>query len=375
MKDTLFIPTKIKVGFQSRNDTFTKKLAYVTYYDCKGTLRKEKSWNGWIDSKIPQIELDNSPTTGFVLNKKVGGYKSDWNFRQAHIRVYDPRGFEFEISTENLIFILENVDCIKGKGLDGSFVYSWYGSDLVLLPTSCTEYQSAGKFTQTQALKLLTKTKLQLEKVYTGKSSLDEFVYLGEYPVYFIHDQKPKYYVFYNITKKSYEYLTSLSKLVDANSTTTVSNFAQLVDDFLKSEHGQPVVSIECIDLKKYVVLNNSYYKEFLTHQKFMNTFVSYGIRPFDFAKYKDGSYGIDGNHRHSYYTRFASLTNGTINLNYDSNTRVPPPIPFSTKYYHAKFRDGSIKLIGADGYSLFPQKVSLFNTLDEVYEYINKHK
>ena len=41
-KSNFFIPEKIKVGYNSRNDTYTKKLAYIIYYDNKGVLRKEK---------------------------------------------------------------------------------------------------------------------------------------------------------------------------------------------------------------------------------------------------------------------------------------------------------------------------------------------
>ena len=36
---SIYIPEKIKVGYQNRNDTYTKKLAYVIYYDEKGKLR------------------------------------------------------------------------------------------------------------------------------------------------------------------------------------------------------------------------------------------------------------------------------------------------------------------------------------------------
>ena len=39
----LMIPDRIKVGYQKRDDTYTKRLAYVIYYDHKGVLRKEKS--------------------------------------------------------------------------------------------------------------------------------------------------------------------------------------------------------------------------------------------------------------------------------------------------------------------------------------------
>jgi hypothetical protein len=40
-----------------------------------------------------------------------------WNARNEYIRVYDPRDFEFEISVSNLLFILRECNCNKGKGL------------------------------------------------------------------------------------------------------------------------------------------------------------------------------------------------------------------------------------------------------------------
>lgn len=43
MNDNIFIPKKLKIGFQNRTDTYTQKLAYVIYYDEKNKLRKEQS--------------------------------------------------------------------------------------------------------------------------------------------------------------------------------------------------------------------------------------------------------------------------------------------------------------------------------------------
>lgn len=146
MKSSIFIPKKINVGFRERKDTYTKKLAYVIYFDEKNVLRKEKSWNSWRDHSIENIIYENVPTSGFVLNKKVGDYVSDWNHRQAYIRVFDPRGFEFEITIENLLYILENVNSIKGKGLEGEFIYGWDGKDLILMPTDSSDYKDITKF-------------------------------------------------------------------------------------------------------------------------------------------------------------------------------------------------------------------------------------
>jgi hypothetical protein len=124
----MLIPSKIKIGYQTRSDTYTGKLAYVIYFDNKGVLRKEKSWEGWRDKKIPPQEFTNEPIEGFVLNRGVGGVRdswSSWNTRNEYIRVYDPRDFEFEISVSNLLFILQESSSIKGKGLEGEFVYAW----------------------------------------------------------------------------------------------------------------------------------------------------------------------------------------------------------------------------------------------------------
>jgi len=114
----MFLPKNIKVGYNERSDCYTNKLAYVIYYDEKNKLRKETSWQSWRDKKLGEDDFSNEPTEGFVLNKKAGGTRYSWNTRNTYSRVYDPRGFEFEISIENLLFILENTNSIKGKGVE-----------------------------------------------------------------------------------------------------------------------------------------------------------------------------------------------------------------------------------------------------------------
>ena len=174
MKTQLLIPSKIKVGFNLRPDTYTGKLGYVIMFDGK-KWRKETSWEGWrqkegqevgyyennqhtikkLGSEINPIEFENEPTEGFVLNKKAGGGSSGWNHRATYCRVYDPRGFEFEISITNLLFILQETSSFKGKGLEGEFVYSWEGKDLVLLPAGCEEYKQSTNFTKLQDGKMM----------------------------------------------------------------------------------------------------------------------------------------------------------------------------------------------------------------------------
>lgn len=117
------------------------------------------------NEKINPIEFENVPTEGFVLNKKAGGYSTGWNHRSTYCRVYDPRGWEFEINIPNLLYILENTNSIKGKGLDGKFVYAWDGKDLVLVPENAPEFKEMLEFTDLQKLSV-KKSELKLGGVY-----------------------------------------------------------------------------------------------------------------------------------------------------------------------------------------------------------------
>lgn len=205
MKSNIYIPSKIRVGYQERSDTYTKRLAYVIYFDEKGKLRKEASWKSWCQledvyarewiqgtgyvntnklqkAALPVDDYKNEPTEGFVLNKKVGGHKSDWNFRNAYCRVYDPRGFEFEITVENLLYILENTSSIKGKGLEGKFVYGWYGKKLVLLPESAPEFQEQMKYSKELKTRISARD-LKLGQVYIDNKQR-RVVYLGKFETF-----------------------------------------------------------------------------------------------------------------------------------------------------------------------------------------------
>lgn len=185
MKSNIFIPQKINVGYQKRDDTYTGKLAYVIYYDELGILRKETSWESWRDKNIPNEEFSNEPTEGFVLNKKVGDYSGSWGeHRQAYCRVYDPRNFEFEITINNLLYILENTSAIKGKGLEGEFVYGWDGKDLLLMPIGSPDYKEIKEFNSIIHDGNQIKAKdLIVGATYLTKDN-SELVYVGKYDYY-----------------------------------------------------------------------------------------------------------------------------------------------------------------------------------------------
>lgn len=187
----MIIPKQIKVGYQSRGDTFTGKLAYVIYYDEKGELRKRHSWESWIDSSIPTDEFKNEPIAGFGINKKAGGYSTGWNHRQSYIRVYDPRGFEVEITVENLIYLIENTSYHKSKGFEDKLVYCWSGKDLVLIPVSSPDYTDIVEYNKLlHSTEKVSAKNLVVGGTYKTKQN-EDFVYLGyfeQWETHYIYD-------------------------------------------------------------------------------------------------------------------------------------------------------------------------------------------
>lgn len=240
--DNLYIPKKIKVGFQNRTGTYTGKLAYVSYIDSKGVFRKEKSWQQWRDKNIKPIELDNSPQEGFCLNKEIERYNwSHFSSNRSYIRMYDPRGIEFEVSPENLIGILTESNCLK-RGLEGKFVYAWNGTELVLLPCVSEEYTNAQKHTERQSQDVSAKD-LKSGISYTTKDGR-EVVFIGKLPVYkYNYYSKTrvckKKFVFYCESEKSiysggFEEKSDVKFLAFSNSDIAVLNYAELVSEWNK---------------------------------------------------------------------------------------------------------------------------------------------
>lgn len=285
MKSNIFIPKKLLVGYQNRSGTYTGKLAYVIYIDHTGKIRKEASWKSWKDDKIETDEFENIAQEGFVLNKKVGDYKSDWsdwNHRQAYCRIYDPRGFEFEITIENLLYILENTNSIKGKGLEGKFIYGWEGKDLVLIPESSPEYDEMIEFTSIQSLSVPKADLTPGFKYKTNKNEIQTYLgYFYEYDRWWRgqsktalerRSSKKKHWFSQEgslMTYSGYKHLVQKLELDE--------NFPFLMDKLESSDRYTPVVDaylaeISIDDLKNYAksgeylycfVLNSGKYYEF----------------------------------------------------------------------------------------------------------------
>jgi hypothetical protein len=248
--DKMTVPGKIKVGFHKRPDCYSGLLGYVIYQDAKGVWRKEKSWEGWRKKELDPKFFDNVPTDGFVLNRKVGGAKESWgwNVRLEKVRVWDPRDFEFEISVPNLLFILRETDCSRGKGLEGKFVYAWSGTELVLCPVNSQEYKDSVGFTALQTKTIKAKelvpgvtylTKKQVKLVYLGRFDVythrnDEFEYRAKKKTF-----PAKEYVFWN--GKEFEFMDTPKTLAAVVTDVIDSNLAEYLEAFGKSNYGSKI--------------------------------------------------------------------------------------------------------------------------------------
>jgi len=241
MNNNIFLPKVIRVGYQNREDTYSGKLAYIIYIDEKNKVRKENSWESWRDDKIDPNDFKNEPTSGFVLNKKVGGQSWGWNPRQTYSRVYDPRGFEFEITIPNLLYILENCNSIKGKGLEGEFVYGWSGTELLLIPVDASDYKEHEAFSNG-----LFGNKIGTRDLIAGAtykfSNGNVYIYLGRFPEYenngFLEGTLKSKNNFYFFDASQLEDMKSNRKITWAiNTHKSLPKIAQCLDEDTHSDY------------------------------------------------------------------------------------------------------------------------------------------
>lgn len=259
-KSQLLVPSRIRVGFKKRQDTYTGLIGFVIFYDTKGLIRKETSLNSWRDKDVEPVEYDNEPTEGFVLNKSAGGHRHSYSHygRAERVRVWDPRGHEFEISIENLLFILREGTCHPGKGLDGKFVYAFDrnpSSPPVLLPVTSLDYQNSAAFTllQNQGVKV---RELVVGHTYQTKKQ-EQWVYLGRFDFYYSLGatswrSKPsdtaqmKRQVFAELDAGQWKivYPKDTKGIACVSSTVVPDNFAELVQMHTRSGRGSKIVKL-----------------------------------------------------------------------------------------------------------------------------------
>lgn len=212
--ETIKLPKKLYVTFQQRKKE-DPRLGFMSPYEKNSAFEKRKvTQDSWAygytikdapkftiqdddsvistggDSSLPFLlntfpkVFPNTPMEGFELSKTIRRSGS-WSGTNTVWRVFDPRGFELEIKSDNLMKILDHCVLDHGKIL-GKCCWGRSGADNILLPEDSDLYKNALSLTQKLGQKFSIRN-LQigdeveiLNTTFIGK----KMIYLGSFHAY-----------------------------------------------------------------------------------------------------------------------------------------------------------------------------------------------
>lgn len=142
------IPSKHYVGMVVRTGS-TVPLGFMTPWGedaaAKNRMQTVDSWcKSGRKGSLPTTVIDNTPMLGFKMS---GDIRRGMRGGQDKWRIVDPRGFELEITSENLSMLLADTTLEKGEILD-QCVWAREGGQNLLLTTVSEEYIEAVKMTE-----------------------------------------------------------------------------------------------------------------------------------------------------------------------------------------------------------------------------------
>jgi hypothetical protein len=149
--------SRLYVGLQAPRDGVP--LGFATPYEENAAGRKrQETVNNWAspfiakDGKYVREEpitkiIENDPAPGFKITDDVK--RVYWGGGNVVWRVEDPRGFELEIQSNNLMAIIQSAGVNEGGLIPGQCVWGRSGGDNILLHETSDEYKDAVKAAET----------------------------------------------------------------------------------------------------------------------------------------------------------------------------------------------------------------------------------
>ena len=173
----LKLPEQWYVGFSARSQD-DAPLGFMTPEGTDKAAQKRKATvDGWRAKDIAARTIDNKKLTGFKLSDSVRRYSS-WGNGNVKWRITDPRGFELEITSPNLMQILNCSTVEQGEILDAC-IWGREGADNILIPVTSELYKTAVADTKRQDMKV------SLKDVKPGNEvtlqSGERFIFLGDW--------------------------------------------------------------------------------------------------------------------------------------------------------------------------------------------------
>lgn len=180
-----YVPKEVVVGVKTDEVSMSKRLGFLSFVEGK-KLRKEVSLNGWRDQSVPLATISNKPRSGFLINRHIDHKAYDFGNDRVRFRVYCPEedGFEFEITPQNLSYILSVCD-INKREITQPCVFAWDKGELMLIPVNSQHYIKAMETTdERNNFKEIKKADKageawELGTIIKNKSG-NHFVYLGK---------------------------------------------------------------------------------------------------------------------------------------------------------------------------------------------------
>jgi hypothetical protein len=133
---------KVYVGFQKRNTESGSPLGFLTPWGedsaARGRMATVDKWSS--SSKLQAVILDNIPVSGFRVSDSAR--RNGWNGGNTVIQIEDPRGFELQITVDNMIQIMSGNLILDGE-IKVPCVWGRDGKDNILLPTNSEPYMNA----------------------------------------------------------------------------------------------------------------------------------------------------------------------------------------------------------------------------------------
>lgn len=119
------------VGLRKQGDNLPP-LGFATPFEDNSAGKKRiETVNRWCGNG-KNMKFDNVPVKGFEISKSVR--RVYWGGGNVVWRIYDPRGFEVEISSANLSRIIDSVGILPGGVIDSNCVWGRLGSENILIP-------------------------------------------------------------------------------------------------------------------------------------------------------------------------------------------------------------------------------------------------
>lgn len=158
----------LKVGFQNRKDTFTGKLGFIISDDENKPI-DTTAFKRWCDANLGFMNIENKYETGFLINKNINRQSTFSNSK--NIRVFHPKGFEFEVAVENLIYLIANANIVSQEIMAPCLV-CWSRGKIFLVPKGTPEALKMDKI-------IGGSYDYEVKKVYRVKNK--HLAYMGAY--------------------------------------------------------------------------------------------------------------------------------------------------------------------------------------------------